>query len=453
MNFNIRPNDWADVIQAQSYANIKSEAQERSLNNLNKQVYKSELENQFREKQIQRENERQLRELDAQLLYQKKDAFTKYEEKAKNEKKKFQEQLSLEYNSDIINKAIQKRNQADSELNQDKNMLNNIKSQFERDNLKKQLYKDEIINSELDFLQSQSKFRQEENRKREMEKKFEQEIVMKNIERVNRRDQDYRDHLEKLARENELKSKAYEKVISDSNNKEFQKAEIFSLWEKDASKKMHEKELRLLEQKLNSKREISFALQQQLFEKNQKKQQELEYFNLEKKRAEENSIRNRLFEEKTKNELTKSKDDYKKILDSQKEQKNYEKFNEKLMSPKEKNLNLGILKRIENKQDIEFTGVPGIHPRVSPLQNSFKRAHKSLAGFPDEFPGKHSRNISQELLHPNVLQSIESSRLNSVASFHIDPSKHDPIVNPLGSQHPINLNTHLLRGKGLALLN
>ena len=133
MNFNIRPNDWADVIQDQSYANIKSEAQERSLKNLNKQVYKSELENQFREKQIQRENERQLRELDAQLLYQKKDAFTKYEEKAKNEKKKFQEQLSLEYNSDIINKAIQKRNQADSELNQDKNMLNN-KQNYEPQN-------------------------------------------------------------------------------------------------------------------------------------------------------------------------------------------------------------------------------------------------------------------------------------------------------------------------------
>ena len=452
MNYK-QPNEWTDIIQAQSYAHIKSENEERSLKNLNKKVYKAELEAQFREKQLQREKEKQFKEIDSKMISQCTKALENYDSKLKSDKKRLQERLNIDYKSDINSKTEHKINQHFSELLEDKNTISNVKSQAERDSFLQRSRKQEKINSELDYLNSKSKFKEIEELKRINEKVNDQQLIFKNIEKVNKRDQDHRIFLEKIDRENEAKKRAYDKVIYDTQNKELKRYEIISSWEKETSDKEKQRYMLDLERKLNSKREINYVLSQQLDEKTKKKEQSLSVLNQERKKIEENLLSLRSSEEKAKFDLLKSQERYKQVLDFQKAEKYLERFNEKLLSPKEKTMNSGILKSIGSKEEIEFRGIPGIHPRVSPLLSSFKRAHRSLAGIPDELTVPLRKNLSQSINEPNTVRNIsEYSRINSVNSYLVDVDRHNPITNPLGAVIPSHNNAHLYRGKGLASL-
>jgi hypothetical protein len=390
-------NEWASVIQAQSYANLKHEMEEKSLKTLSKQVYQIELETQLKEKQQLKAKEVQEKGSDAQVIKQYSDALEKYEKELKNNKKRRQENLSLEYSSNINNKYMRNADKINFEKTQDKKIIDNVISQLEKDNLLRLYKKEQKIQSEKNFLSSSIKFKEFENQKRLEEKLKDQVLIQRSIENTDKRDKDHRDFFEKIYKTTEEKAKVYEKVISDIRNKEIEKSEIVSLWEEQANKKHQQNEL--------------FKIQNTL----------------------------------------KTREEYKKILETQLANKNTQKFFDKLMTEKEKSLNSDIIKKIEKNEDVEFRAVPGIHPRISPLQYSFKKAYRNFTGSSEDFSGLSHRNLNQSSFKSPVLyNSNKNPHFDSSSSFKRDTDKHNPITNPLGSTYQ-NKNS-FFRGRGLASL-
>ena len=224
-----QPNEWANVILAQSYANLKQETEEKSLKNLNKQIYKDELDHQYQQKKLQKEKITQEKQIETQIRKQKEEALKIFEEKCKLDKKKTQEELSLEYSSIILNKKAQKHLQEKKELNSDKNILESIKLQINRENIQKWHQKEKNIQSEQNFLYTSAKLKEDYySKKKQAEKKMDQDLALQNIEKYNKREQDYKNFFEKIDKEKEAKKKVFDKVIEDTILKEKQKNEIFS---------------------------------------------------------------------------------------------------------------------------------------------------------------------------------------------------------------------------------
>ena len=66
------------------------------------------------------------------------------------------------------------------------------------------------------------------SKKKQAEKKMDQDLALQNIEKYNKREQDYKNFFEKIDKEKEAKKKVFDKVIEDTILKEKQKNEIFS---------------------------------------------------------------------------------------------------------------------------------------------------------------------------------------------------------------------------------
>lgn len=447
------PNEWAGVIQAQSYANLKHDLEEKSLITLNKQLYKSELESQFQEKQAKKEQEKQFHDLESQVMQKNVKAFENYQEKLKNDKKIQQNVLFNEYFSNISQKRNLRLAEKNQALESDKEFVNKAKLQQQNDEYLKRNQKQEKNSLEQNFLLARNRLKDEEVKVKETEKKIDQELIQLNIEKVNKRDQDYKNLFENIERNAEIKKKVYEPVSNASQMRIYQNYDVINNWEKEAKKKQQDKELQELQKKLNNRREISEGLKSQLNEKNKKFEMLKADYNLEKNLVTENINIYKSTVEKAKIEKARAREDYFKDLAAQKAEKDLQKMTSKLMNDKEKVLNSELLKKIDQKQEIEFRAVPGLHPRVSPLQNTFNRAHKSMTGFPEPTPQSNGRNISQEARDFNMSSQNQDYQRLSPPSYDVDFTKHNPITNPIGSPNQNYFNSPFYRGKGISSLN
>jgi hypothetical protein len=434
-------NDWSNVIRAQSEVYSKQVLEEKNLEQMNKELYKQELENQLRQKEQQKLKERQEAALEKDLVTEKIRSFQAFQQRSKEEKQSVKNYLNSEYSSDIQQKSSLKREEAVKNLKEEQKILHNAREQLENlieFNKNSKFHK---TNEEQDFLRSKFKEKEDSFKKKLQEKNSDQGMIQGNIEKFNRRDMEIQENLKKLELQRSEKMKIFEPVIFEAYQKEKSKDSIIANWERQSQSKQKEEELLKLQQKLENKRKLADGLKDQLQEKVVKHGKMLNEFDLEKAKMDQQLSNYRLEAEKMKNNQIKSQRDYFEFLQSQKFDFDMKKASQNVMSPQERVLNQDILRNIGKNEDVVFRGVPGLHPRVSPLQNSFLRAYK---GSTDNVNLSHLRSSSQNFQN---YSELDTQRSQKVTRF--DDLKHNPISNPVGESYHIGVNSPYYRGRGM----
>ncbi|CAG9323488.1 unnamed protein product [Blepharisma stoltei] len=459
-----RPNDWAALVEAQSKANLMQERADAELASLNKKLLREELDKQLQEKQQQRLEDQMLRDIEANVMLQKGKAIKDYDQRAKQEYRYMQQQLGQEYQDMSSYKAQLRAQMNQQEKSSDKSWLNSISNQMELDNRTKKQLKEEKIKTELEVLRLKEWQKETERKQRENEKLRDQELIRQNIEKVNLRDQNLADFNRNLDEIRKNKTVVYEPVARFNLEKEIKKVEIVNQWENDARRRAEEKANQEREKKMASKQDTIQTLEMQLQEKNAKREMERMQFEREKQNMQKQVESTRNYEVQMKALRAREKEEYKQVLEDQSQNRMMQQYNELKMDEKEKQIFSPIL---ASKDDIAFKAVPGIHPRESPLQKAFLRAHRSFSQLPnvsqcnsrDPSPSGFQRNPSNfgdDKLYGggSPTSDIFSIKRTSRNEFFFDPQKHDPIVNPLGASIPRpNFGASFQRGKGLSLLH
>ncbi|CAG9310991.1 unnamed protein product [Blepharisma stoltei] len=458
-----RPNDWAALVEAQSKANLMQEKADAELASLNKRLLRDELDRQLQEKEQQRRDEQMLREIEANLMLKKSKAIQDYDQRAKQEYKYMQQQLGQEYQDMSSYKAQLRAQMNQQEKSADKSWLNTLSNQMDRDNKMKRDLKEEKVRTEMEVLRLKEQQREYERQQRENERLRDQELIRQNIERVNLRDQKLMDFNKNLDEQRTNKAVVYDPVARENLEKEIKKVEVVNQWENEARRRAEEKMNQERERRMANKQETIQTLQQQLQEKNMKREMERMDFEREKQTIQRQVENTKSYETQLKFLRAKEKEEYKQVLENQSQNKMMQKYNELKMDEKEKQIFSPIL---TSNEDLEFKAVPGIHPRESPLQKAFLRAHRSFSQLPnpnsptsrDPSPGGLSRNASNfgddKSFAGSPVNGSFSNRKTSRNEFFFDPQKHDPIINPLGANIPRpGFGSTFQRGKGLSLLH
>lgn len=434
------PNDWQKVIRAQSDYHYKQLLEEKSLEVLNKELYKSELERQLNEKSLKKIRETQESRTENQIMTEKIRSYKAGEQNKQSLKKDLQNYLSSEYSSEIQNKNFQKKQETFKNIKEDQEILNSAKRQLDNFIDFKRSMKVEKIIEEKDFLRSKSKEKEMIAKQREAEKKVDQELIFENIQKLTQREIQMQENLRKIEQKRAERVKVFEPVINDMYMKDIQKKSVIENWEKQVGKRQEEEELRKLQMKLENKRKLADGLKSQIEEKVMKKDLQVKDFNVEKLQMDE-TVRNYKFDvENSKYGQVKSQRDYFEYLKKQKLDFDLRKMNQNSMSPKERGVNQDILKKIEKNEEIEFRGVPGCHPRVSPLQLSIPRAYKGSAG---------SLDLSRLRSSSQNIQNYDNVDGQNIGMLRPELKIHNPITNPIGENLRLEHNSITYRSRGM----
>jgi len=428
------PNDWAPVIAAQQESTVKKDQEERQLNSLNKKLYKQELDKQLLEKKNASQKDQQYRQLENQYIRQKERAIKDWDSYSKQQQRLMQEHWAKEYETEMQQRTNQQANQFQNELAKDRQWLEALKrQQAEHEESLRQMK--EIKNkSEKQVLYEKQLAKEQENQRKQLEKLKDQEMIQKNIEEMQRRSREFSQLIHQKDREIQKKTQAYQPVAQDSQKKNYLFYNLERKWEEDHKRKQEEDLQRQLRRRQENLFNTNYTIHNQLQERMAQKQREKEDFEKEKKQVRDYEQHFREHQNQIKQKQQQEKQDYHSFLAQQKEEKDSEKMKQLKMNDRERRFHSEFI-QTENK-DFNFPGVPGAHPRESPLQSTFKRAYNSYRHIPSNPPSKASSNHGDR-----------DSR-----EYLFDPRKHDPIVNPLGATVPRPMNSPLTKGKGISLL-
>ena len=437
-------NDWADVIRAQSELFLKQTFEEKNLEAVNKELYKQELENQLRHKELQKIKEKQEAEQEKNLVTEQIRNYQAFQQRNKEEKQSLRNYLSSEYTANIQNKSLVKREENFRNLKEEQVLLNNAKTQLENLMEFNRSVKTKQVEQEKDFFWNKMKEKDDAVVKKFNEKKTDQDLIHENIDRISKREQEFHNNIKKIDQQRSERMKKFEPVINELQKKESSQNSIITSWENQVQRKQKEEELRRLREKLENKRKLAEGLKYQLQDKERKQNQILSGLDLEKIQMSEHINSYRKDTENWRNSQIKSQKDYFEFLQNQKADFDFKKSSQNLMSPKEKDINKDILRKIDRKEEVQFTGVPGLHPRVSPLQNSFLRAYN---GSSDSVNISHLRSSSQNFQHYSEIESQGSQKLT-----RFQAERYNPITNPISDHHPVVSNTPYYRGNGMKFI-
>lgn len=126
-------------------------------------------------------------------------------------------------------------------------------------------------------------------------------------------------------------------------------------------------------------------------------------------------------------------------LDSQLREKRRASGHTLTMNTRERQMHYSFLHRKTGDQEFAFPGVPGAHISETPFQRNFEKIY-SYSMPPSQFSAKkHSPSTEKNDFYRN-LRKFFNGEENSSGTFlnreSVDPSKHDPIVNPIGAYWP-----------------
>jgi hypothetical protein len=209
-----------------------------------------------------------------------------------------------------------------------------------------------------------------------------------------------------------------------------------------------------------------------MMEKDLRRRLTWEEYQQEKETVNQKIVMNRRLEDELQELKKREVDDYKSKLEQQLEIRRQEQLDVKRMSPRERGLNSEILKGYEENKAVDFTGVPGVHPRDTNLKVVFPKAFKHHGsssdlqtgstnspaprggGFSRDNPDfdKNARLFYGE--EANLRSSTEANPFRATAfELSYDPSRHNPIINPIGDYIPRPLNGRGLgKGRGISSL-
>ena len=425
--------EWPAVIRAQDETSKYLMKQEKEVKQKSKIRYKEELD-----KQLLQKHQNQLSEFvdlkeERTYLTQQNEAMKKFELLKKQADRSF-EQLFLKVNkTDQSVKQKKLYNDLKSERDQEKKHIQDSLNFENQRKLEENSIRNKIVKEQQRVLDQQLQIKKENCFNKEQEKERERKMIEKNMEVMKKREQSYKNFYDQKLANLEQKSKIFQPVMEkDKVNQEFIRKRNEE-WEKVMRDKavVKDKQDEFLRKKAVS--EMRNELDRQIDEKYQRRvnqaQESLREQELARSVAENEKRKREVEIEQKRKKMNELKSFLEKQLDEK--QRNLEQV---YMDPVEKKMNSKLLEQVNSHKPVAFVGVPGIHSSVSPQKNSFDRVFKSP-----------SRIVEYSQL--DIRSERSSNSLNSVSkSFSIYPekyrfkgcdlTKHDPIVNPIGSMLP-----------------
>jgi hypothetical protein len=306
-----------------------------------------------------------------------------------------------------------------------------------------------------------------------VEKVREQERISFNVQRSNERDQRVKEHHDGIKERMDERERAY-RPVQDAHQERNMRLQ---LWMSDNERKLQERlaQKERLERDLKNaaQREVNDTLEKQMHEKSLKERMNREEFLQERETVSQKIAVNRRLEEELQELKRREIVDYKSKLEQQLELKKQEQLDVKRMSPRERDMNQKLIQHYQDNQVAEFAGVPGVHPRDVPLERILPRAFKHhgsatdlpiASGSPQPARGAFSRTgdnpdfeRNTKLFYgedPRGRSSTEANPFRATAfELSYDPSRHNPIITPIGDYIPRPLNGKGLgKGRGISSL-
>jgi hypothetical protein len=456
-------NDWGAVINMQAEANKKREAEEQRLRKLNAQMLKEEYERQIREKQLAKQQEEEHRRQEQELYVKKGEALRAYENQLRQDQRAINSHFQNEYDLHTDFKSRQKAAEREEWLRTEQERLDRLKEDMVREEAFKRQWKDAVVREEQTVLDRQGQVRASERLGHQMEKVREQERISFNVQRSDERDQRLKDLYGGIKTRMDERERAY-RPAQDAHQERNMRLQ---LWMSDNERKLKQRlaQKERLERDLKeaAQRGVNETLEKQMQEKDLRKRATMEEYQQEKETVSQKITMNRRLEEELQELRRREVQDYKSKLEQQVELKKQEQLDVKRMSPRERELNQSLIKKYQENQVAEFAGVPGVHPRDVPLEKVLPRAFKHhgsstdlpMASSPQPTRAAFSRvgegsdyERNARVFYGDDQRGRSSTEGNpsKAAAFELayDPSRHNPIINPIGDYVPRPLN-----GKGL----
>ncbi|OMJ72673.1 hypothetical protein SteCoe_28842 [Stentor coeruleus] len=427
--------EWAMIIKAQDEATNNIIKEEKELVSATKRRYKEELD-----KQLEIKNKISKTQVsdkaDDYLFHQLQQVALKdYENKKKLQDRNVQQFLYSKHQEDSSNKYLKQQQNTENDRAFEQQRIKITQKELEEEKHKELSERHKRIQLEQDELH---RINYEKERKRQMmnsEKLKDKEMIEKKMNEMKEAESSYREFYEKKIREQEKKisvfhpiteAQVYKQELIDKRSQEYQRYAT----EKEENRERNEEISRL-----KAVQEMKYELEKQIEVKQKKKLSEIEnnksYFEIAKSKAMEEIMQNDLERDKRNRE----REELKKVLKKQVEEKEQETFKILRMNDQEKRIHNNLLEDLKSKKPVVFPAVPGANLTEPPRKVTLNRIYGiPLSGTPT-FMGKEIDRKTNNLT-PDILNKSADSSLVNKKYYYPDPFKHNPITNPIGPEMP-----------------
>ncbi|OMJ93504.1 hypothetical protein SteCoe_3476 [Stentor coeruleus] len=427
--------EWAIVIKAQDEATNNIIKEEKELVAVTKRRYKEELD-----KQLQMKNKISKSQVsdkaDDYLFHQLQQVALKdYENKKKLQDRNVQQFLYSKHQEDSSNKYLKQQQNTENDRVFEQQRIKIAQRELEEEKQKELSERYRRIQLEQEELR---RIDYEKEKKRQMmyaEKLKDKEMIEKKMNEMKEAESSYREFYDRKLREQQKKisvfhpiteAQMYKQELIERRNNEYQKYAI----EKEENRERYEEIT-----KLKAIQEMKYELEKQIEDKQRKKLSEIEnnksYFEIAKSKAMEEIIQNDLERDKRNRE----REELKKVLKKQVEEKEQESFRILRMNDQEKRIHNNLLEDLKSKKPVAFPAVLGANLTESPRKVALNRIY----GIPlSETPSFTVKETERQInnLTPDILNKSAESTSIKKKYYYPDPFKHNPITNPIGPEMP-----------------
>jgi hypothetical protein len=421
------------------------------MRHLNKKLYKDELERQLYIKRQQELDAAHERKADTNSLMRQAKAVHEFDYKQKQDTRLLQQKLAQEYQSQTAYKAqVMEQERADW-LASERERLQKIEEERRHEVERQRAMKELTVQSEKEALARKLREQVHVVKSQEALKLKDQEQVRANIESMLRKEQEWKARQAEIQLRAEGRTQAYETVRKAQEDRRMAELEREQGWSDSTYKRSEEMAAARQREKQASIQSTYDIVTKQIEDKESKQAQLL------REKEQERIEAKRLLEELRLEELhrrlltQKERDQLSKTLSAQvlvQKERAAEPFR---MSDKEKLFNLNFINRDSSNPSPTFAAIPGTNVTDLPLKKVLPLAFKN---FNQPEPVSARLPIELEGAARNFYGVSETPQPGyKKYSQYIDPNKHDPIANPIGSQTTRSSDQRsFFRGRGLAAL-
>jgi hypothetical protein len=425
--------DWPAIIKAQDEASNFVIQQEKELKKQSKFRYKEELDRQIQAKHKTQQQIFDTKDEEREFLKLQSEALRKYEADKKVTDREYVKFFSSENREEEHNKRKKYYLSMQREKELEQKRIQDVLHTEKQRKTEEALHKMSVKKEQQRILDLQIEERQQRFGKELEEKVNDKRNLEKIVEEMRLKEQSYRDFYDKRMAQLEQKSRVFQPVLDkgrtdmDLINKRTEE------YERTTKVRDKEKEMKEAENRKQVTYNLKYELERQIQEKNQRR-----LFEVQEGLKEQEMARNRAREEESRkaketSDKRRQMQDLKYHLEKQLSEKEKE-LNKSEMDARNRQINREILERVVDKRPVAFPGIPGVGSSNSPLKHSFDRVLQEpvYSRTPDRY-GKAEKSRENSDGH-GVSRSM--ALYQGKHKVFGDPSKHDPIVNPIGSSLP-----------------